>query len=160
RLSDELAPDVAAAIVELAREVPAETFSQLAPLAPPTGVIALARRPAERDAAAVLEDGRAAPAILLENPRDLGHVRACGRGAAAADAAGVLVLGGHDPWHPDALRGAAGLHFALPVVQVEDSVPRSPGRPLVALDPAGEALRPGVLPSRALLAFGTERQGL
>ena len=32
-------------------------------------------------------------------------------------------------------------------------------RPLVAIDP-GEDLRPGELPPRAVLAFGTERHGL
>ena len=33
-------------------------------------------------------------------------------------------------------------------------------RPLVAIDPEGEDLRPGGLPPRAILAFGTERHGL
>ena len=54
----------------------------------------------------------AAPVVLLEDPRDLGNMGACVRVAAAADAAGVLSTGSHDPWHPDALRGAAGLHYA------------------------------------------------
>jgi TrmH family RNA methyltransferase len=78
------------------------------------------------------------------------------RVAAAAGAAGVLTTGSADPWHPDALRGAAGLHFALPVARVE-ALPDS-GRPLVALDPEGEPL--GELPARPLLAFGSERRGL
>ena len=34
------------------------------------------------------------------------------------------------------------------------------GRPLVALDPGGERLRPGAIPPGAVLAFGTERHGL
>ena len=33
-------------------------------------------------------------------------------------------------------------------------------RPLVAIDPDGEELRPERLPARAILAFGSERQGL
>jgi len=33
-------------------------------------------------------------------------------------------------------------------------------RPLVALDPGGDPLRPGSIPPRALLAFGSERSGL
>ena len=45
----------------------------------------------------------------------MGNMGACVRVAAAADAAGVLTTGDNDPWHPDALRGAAGLHYALPV---------------------------------------------
>ncbi|HUH13651.1 MAG TPA: TrmH family RNA methyltransferase, partial [Longimicrobiales bacterium] len=66
--------------------------------------------------------------------------------------------GGQDPWHPAALRGGAGLQFALPVLRVE-TLPGG-GRPLVALHPEGDPLRPGVLPPGALLAFGSERRGL
>jgi TrmH family RNA methyltransferase len=95
-------------------------------------------------------------AVLLEDPRDLGNLGACVRVAAAAGAAAVLTTGTADPWHPDALRGAAGLHYALPVARV-DAVPDG-DRPLVALEPAGEPLR--ALPERPLLAFGSERHGL
>jgi TrmH family RNA methyltransferase len=56
------------------------------------------------------------------------------------------------------VRGAAGLHFALPVTAVE-MLPLS-DRPLLAIDPEGEDLRPGGLPPRAVLAFGTERHGI
>jgi TrmH family RNA methyltransferase len=163
RLAARLAPDVAGRIEELAQEVSAAVFAQLAPLPPTTGVIALARRPPV-DVQAALADQRQAPVVLLENPRDLGNVGACVRVAAAAGAGAVLVSGSHDPWHPDALRGAAGLHFALPVARVDgppeaaDSGPAA--RPLLALDPDGEPLSPARLPARALLAFGTERDGL
>ena len=34
-----------------------------------------------------------------------------------------------------------------------------PGRPLLALDPGGEPLDPRAIPPRAILAFGTERDG-
>ncbi len=118
RLSSALAPDLSARLHELARPVEPAVFAQLAPLPPPTGVIALARRRAG-EPAAVLADERAAPVVLLEDPRDLGNMGACVRVAAAADAAGVLSTGSHDPWHPDALRGAAGLHYALPVARLE-----------------------------------------
>ncbi|HEX8958816.1 MAG TPA: TrmH family RNA methyltransferase, partial [Solirubrobacterales bacterium] len=96
--------------------------------------------------------------VLLEDPRAMGNMGACVRVAAAAGAAGVLTTGDNDPWHPDALRAAAGLHFALPVVAVE-GLPES-DRPLVAIDPGGDELRPHELPPRAILAFGTERHGL
>jgi TrmH family RNA methyltransferase len=92
----------------------------------------------------------------LEEPRHLGNLGACVRVAAAAAAAGVLTTGPQDPWHPDALRGSAGLHFALPVHRVR-AIPAS-DRPLIALDPEGEPL--GDIPPRAILAFGTERDGL
>jgi RNA methyltransferase, TrmH family len=162
RLALALAPDLAAPIAALAREVGDDVFAQLAPLAPATGVVALARRP-QIDAAAVLApaEGPAAPLVLLEDPRDLGNLGACVRVAAAADAAGVLTTGSHDPWSPDALRGSAGLHFALPVARLAavgelDALTR----PLVALDPEGDPLDPRALDPHALLAFGTERHGL
>ena len=160
RLSALLAPELGARMHALAREVEPAVFTQLAPLAPATGVIALAERRAI-DPVAVLADTRAAPVILLEDPRDLGNMGACVRVAAAADIAGVLTTGGHDPWHPDALRGAAGLHYAVPVARLGGLAELAePGRPLIALDPLGEPLAPGELDPRALLAFGTERHGL
>jgi len=106
----------------------------------------------------VLADAAPAPLVLLEDPRTMGNMGACVRVAAAAEAAGVLTTGGNDPWHPDAIRGAAGLHFALPVAAVE-ALPAS-DRPLVAIDPDGEVRSPRELPPRAILAFGTERHGL
>jgi TrmH family RNA methyltransferase len=159
-LSTALAPDLSARLHELARPVEPAVFAQLAPLPPPTGVIALARRRAG-DPGAMLTDPRAAPVILLEDPRDLGNMGACVRVAAAADAAGVLSTGSHDPWHPDALRGAAGLHFAVPVARLTGLEQlRELDRPLLAIDPDGEVLDPSELPGRAVLAFGTERHGL
>ncbi|MGA2451894.1 MAG: TrmH family RNA methyltransferase [Solirubrobacteraceae bacterium] len=160
RLSAELAPDLSVRLRTLAREIEPAVFDRLAPLAPATGVMALAERPSV-DRAAVLADPRQAPVVVLEDPRDLGNMGACVRVAAAADAAGVFTTGGHDPWHPDALRGAAGLHYAVPVARLEALEQlRGLDRPLLALDPDGEALDPSELPARAVLAFGTERHGL
>jgi TrmH family RNA methyltransferase len=86
---------------------------------------------------------------------------ACVRVAAAAGVAGVFTTGSHDPWHPDALRGAAGLHYALAVARLESLVALAAGdRPIIALDPAGDSLEPAALPERAVLVFGTERYGL
>ena len=119
-------------------------------------LVAVARRPSQPDPDTVL----AGPGhvVLLEDPRHLGNLGAVIRVAAAAGAAGVMTTGRQNPWHPDALRGSAGLHFALPVHHVRAA--RTQGRDLVALDPAGEPLVPGRLPAAAVLAFGTERDGL
>lgn len=157
RLAADLAPDLAEALPDRVATVDRETIAELVPQAPRTGVVAIARRP-EVDVAAVLADRRPAPLVLLEEPRTMGNMGACVRVAAAADAAGVLTTGDNDPWHPDALRGAAGLHFALPVAAVE-AIPQV-DRPLIAVDPGGEDLRRGAIPPRAILAFGTERHGL
>lgn len=166
-LAERLAPEERAQMLRLAREVSPDVFTRLAPLPVPTGVIALARR-AEVDVAAALADPRPAPVVLLEDPRDLGNMGACVRVAAAADAAAVLSTGGHDPWQADALRGGAGLQYALPVARLSSeplaglsgALMAAPDRPLLALDPEGEPLDPGALPARAVLAFGTERHGL
>jgi RNA methyltransferase, TrmH family len=156
-MADELAPDLAGSLADRVTAVDVETLAELVPQAPRTGVVAIARRP-QVDVAAALADPRPAPAVLLEDPRTLGNMGACVRVAAAADAAAVLTTGSNDPWHPDALRGAAGLHFALPVAAVGEA-PQG-DRPLVAIDPEGEDLHRVELPPRAILAFGTERYGL
>jgi TrmH family RNA methyltransferase len=156
-LARELAPDLAGQLAGRVETIAPEDLADLAPLVPRTGVVAIARRPPV-DLAAVLADPRPAPVVLLEQPKNMGNIGACIRVAAAADAAAVLTTGENDPWYPDAVRGAAGLHFALPVTSIE-SLPAS-DRPLLAIDPEGEDLRPGGLPERAVLAFGTERHGI
>jgi TrmH family RNA methyltransferase len=123
---------------------------------PRAQVVAVAKRPAQPDPDTVL----AGPGqvVLLEDPRHLGNLGAVIRVAAAAGAAGVMTTGRQDPWHPDALRGSAGLHFALPVHHLR--AVRTGERELIALDPDGEPLLPRELPTAAVLAFGTERDGL
>jgi TrmH family RNA methyltransferase len=158
-LAAELAPDLRGRFAPLVETVDAATLAELVPLVPRTGVVAIARRPPV-DVAAALADPSAAPAVLLEHPRNMGNIGACVRVAAAAGAAALLSTGENDPWFPDAVRGAAGLQFALPVAAVEKVEPGAGGRPLVAVDPEGEPLAPGTLPPRALLAFGTEREGV
>ena len=144
-LAEELAPDLALAGL-------VATVGDLGPDAHHTGVVAVARRPPFDPGA--LGPGRV---VLLDAPRHPGNVGAAVRVAAAAGAAGLLVTGERDPWAPAALRGSAGLHFALPVAR--SRVIRTGDRPLIALDPEGEPLSARV-PERAVLAFGTERAGL
>ncbi len=156
-LARELAPDLVSPLVHLVAAVPAGLMASLAPQAPRTGVMAIARRPSVGLADA-LGKHLNAPIVLLEDPRNMANAGACVRVAAAAGAAAVLSTGRNDPWHPDALRAAAGLHFALPVVHVEH--PPNSNRPLLAIDPGGEELRSQDLPPGPVLAFGTERYGL
>jgi TrmH family RNA methyltransferase len=157
RLAADLAPDLAGTLAARTVPVSEQALAELVPHAPRTGVVAIARRPAV-DLAAVLGDQRQAAVVLLEDPRTMGNMGACVRVAAAADAAAVLTTGSNDPWHPEALRGAAGLHFALPVSRL-DSLPAG-DRPLLAIDPEGETLGESELDPRAILAFGSERYGL
>lgn len=157
RLVAELAPDLTERVRALVRPVSAQEFARLAPSTPSSPVLALARRPAV-DLGDALARAPAAPVVILEDPTHAGNIGAVVRVAAAAGAAAVLCLGGQDPWRPAALRGGAGLQFALPVLRL-DALPDQ-GRALVAFHPDGEPLRPGVLPPGALLAFGSERRGL
>jgi TrmH family RNA methyltransferase len=156
-LAAELAPDLSGELSGLVETIDAGELAELVPLVPHTGVVAIACRP-PIDVAAVLADRDPAPVVLLEQPKNMGNIGACVRVAAAAGAGAVLTSGENDPWFPDAGRGAAGLHFALPVAAVE-ALPAN-DRPLLAIDPEGEDLRPERLPARAVLAFGTERHGI
>jgi TrmH family RNA methyltransferase len=156
-MAADLAPDLSGQIAGVVQVVDEATLAGLVPLIPHTGVVAIARRPPV-DLDAALADPAPAPAVLLEQPRNMGNIGACIRVAAAAGAAALITSGENDPWHPDAVRGAAGLQFALPVAKVE-ALPQS-DRPLLAIDPEGEELAPEHLPDRAVLAFGTERHGL
>jgi TrmH family RNA methyltransferase len=156
-MAADLAPDLMGKVAGRVETVDEETLAGLVPSVPHTGVAAIARRPPV-DLEAALADPAPAPAVLLEQPRNMGNIGACIRVAAAAGAAALIASGENDPWHPDAVRGAAGLQFALPVARV-DRLPES-DRPLLAIDPEGEELSPERLPARAVLAFGTERHGL
>ncbi len=157
RLARELAPDLIERIRVLAVVLSAEAFKRLGPYVPHTGVVSVARR-VRTDPLELLGASGKAPLVLLEDPRHFGNLGAVIRVAAAVEAAGVLTTGRQDPWDPVAVRGSAGLHYALPVARV-GALPQS-DRPLLALDPDGDELRPELVPERALLAFGTERDGL
>jgi TrmH family RNA methyltransferase len=158
-LAADLAPDLAGRFGAVVEAIDAEGLAGLVPQAPRTGVVAIARRKVA-DLGAVLADLREAPVVLLEQPRNMGNLGACVRVAAAASSAALLTIGENDPWHPDAVRGAAGLHYALPAVAAVERAPGEEGRPLLALDPEGEEIDPAEIPARAILAFGTERHGL
>jgi TrmH family RNA methyltransferase len=153
RLARELAPDVHD---ELQRRATVVDEGALA--MPPTGVVGFAT-PRRADPHALAQSQATAPLVLLDHPRHLGNIGAVVRVAAAAGAAGVLCIGPHDPWDPAAIRGAAGLQYALPVARA-DELPPSDDRPLVVFDSGGEPFHPARLPPRATIAFGSERRGL
>jgi len=155
-LAARLAPDIAGRLGELALvEVDAATYEAAAPR-PPAPVLAIARRPEPPRAF----DGDA-PLVVLDRPTHHGNVGAVVRVAAAARAAGVFSLGGADPWHPAALRGGAGLQFAVAsrAGRRADLDALVEGRPLVAVVP-GAPRPPAPLPRRSALLFGSEREGL
>lgn len=154
-LSAALAPDVVDFVKTESTVVSGDVFNRLVPTPPATSIVAIARRSEATSAEVLAQPGRV---VLLERPSRLGNLGAAVRVAAAAEAAGVIAVGPHDPWHPEALRGGAGLQFALPVARV-DVLPDT-DRPIVAVDPDGQPLRTATIPDDAMLAFGSERSGL
>lgn len=157
RLAEKYAPDITPILGRRLKVIPEGAFRQLAPVPPPTGVIAIARRPVACPAE-ILDLPAPAPVVLLENPRNHHNIGAAVRAAAAAGAAGVITLGSHDPWNAASIISGVGSQFALPVARA-NSIPDC-DRPLVAVDSTGEPLKSSSIPPRALLAFGAERAGL
>lgn len=157
-LADRLAPDLRP-LLQDAEEVGRDAITAAAggrPVA--TGVVALAARPPAGLSDAIVAPG---PLVVLHDPRDPGNAGAAIRVSAAAGAAGVLVVGALDPWHPVCVRGAAGLQFAQPVHRADALPARLGDRALVAVDPDGTAvLGRDALPPDAAYVFGTERDGL
>ncbi len=148
KLAESHAPDLVGAFSE-ATEVDQATFLRRVGRTHPTGVAGFAERPA-------LPFDRGTPVVLLDNPRNLGNFGATIRVAAGLDAGGVLSTGDVDPWHPNVLRGSAGLHFALPVAR---ATTLDFAGELIAFDADGDLLA-GPIPDDAVLAFGSERHGL
>ena len=156
-LAAEVAPDICAQLAGGLAPVSAEDYRLLSPVPPDTGVIAIARR-TKVQPYDVLAGPSASPIVLLENPRNPFNIGATVRVAAAAGAAGVLVTGQQDPWHPAAIVSAAGLQFALPVARI-DSLPPC-DRVVLAIDPQGDKMPWGAVPHGPVLVFGTERHGI
>jgi RNA methyltransferase, TrmH family len=152
-----LAPDIRAELLDNTRQVDREVFRQLGKNPPHTEVLAIAERRIFA-AGQLIDSTSIEPLVLLEDPRHLGNLGAVIRVSAAADVAGVLVTGDVDPWDPSAIRGSAGLHYAVPVARI-DRLPAT-DRPLIAMDPDGLPMAGSAIPDRAILAFGSERHGL
>ncbi|MEU1818088.1 TrmH family RNA methyltransferase [Streptomyces roseifaciens] len=154
-----LADDLTDVLAERLVEIPAQALRGLVPRIHPTGVAALAARPARRaNLDALSRAPRKAPVVVLDNPRNLGNVGAVIRLAAGFGATGVVTTGDMDPWHPNAVRAGAGLHYATAVERLP--LPELPPGPLYALDPEGDDIRSLSLPDDALIAFGSERHGI
>ncbi|MGK5729216.1 TrmH family RNA methyltransferase [Streptomyces sp. URMC 124] len=159
QLAAALAEDLTAILDERLVEIPARDLRELVPRIHPTGVAALAVRPARRaNLDALSRAPRRAPVVVLDNPRNLGNVGAVIRLAAGFGATGVVTTGDMDPWHPNAVRAGAGLHYATAVERLP--LPELPPGPLYALDPEGDDIRSLTLPDDALIAFGSERHGI
>jgi tRNA G18 (ribose-2'-O)-methylase SpoU len=158
-LASKLAPDISARfdadLIELSRA----DLERIAPKPHPTRLTSLARRPSQSEIQrALAQQPRAAPIILLDNPRNLGNIGAVIRLAAGFGATGVICTGTVDPWNKAVITGSAGLHFATAVTATTpDNLPQGP---IYALDPEGQDLRLVDIPDGGILAFGSERHGI
>ncbi len=156
-LSRSLAPDLTGTIERSTTVVSQELFHRLFRDSRKTEILGIAHRHIV-SAESVLKQRRHAPVVLLEEPSHHGNIGAAIRVAASAGASAVVTTGKNDPWHEEALRGSAGLHYAVPVAH-STSLGAYRG-PLVAFEPKGDTLRLGDVPGDAILAFGSERRGL
>ncbi|MBY8881320.1 TrmH family RNA methyltransferase [Actinacidiphila acidipaludis] len=158
-LAADLAPDLTGTLADRLTEVPHGALRDLMARVHPTAVAALAARPGrEENLAALSLRPRQAPVVVLDSPRNLGNVGAVVRLAAGFAVTGVVTTGDLDPWHPNAVRSGAGLHFATAVEHADASA--LPGGPLYVLDPEGRDIRSTKLPDDALVVFGSERHGV
>jgi TrmH family RNA methyltransferase len=148
RLCRRLAPDVAEPLLSLAVEGQVDH---------PTGVAGWAQMP-PADRSCLTQ--RSAPLVVLDAPRHAGNAGAAIRVAAAAGASGVAFLTDPraplDPWSAAVVRGSAGLHYALPVLQL-GSLAHLRG-PVIVLDAEGDPWE--ALPDDAAFVVGSERAGV
>jgi TrmH family RNA methyltransferase len=156
-LCERLAPDVVGPLTDALTEVAREELADLTDNPHPTRLLGRASRPRYRPDDVATTPSR--PLVHLHRPVDPGNVGAAIRVAAAVGAAGVTTTGFAQLWAPACLRGSAGLHYAVPVID-GDFADLVRGRSTVAFDPGGEAFRPDEIDAGAALVFGSERDGL
>ncbi len=159
-LATEFAPELVPWLRKHLQEVNAGTIATMSNEVHPTRVVAFAKR-SDCTLADVARLMTRSPAVLLEDPRHLGNVGASIRVAAALGASALVTTGTVDPWRSDAIRGSAGLHYALPIigpVTIEELGELS--NPLVALDPYGDDITKVDISPNSVLCFGTERDGI
>jgi TrmH family RNA methyltransferase len=90
-------------------------FAELAPVASPTGILALVKIPE------IAPPQTQNFVLMLEDIQDPGNLGAMLRSAAAAGVDAVYLSEGcADAWSPKALRGGQGAHFALPIIERAD----------------------------------------
>jgi TrmH family RNA methyltransferase len=111
-IADQVAPDVRPLLEQRATIVSTKRFREAVAQPVPTHTLAFAERPQWTLQQTLPTPDH--PTILLDDPRNSKNLGAVIRVGAAAGAAGLLVNGSADFCDPMAVRGAAGLQWALP----------------------------------------------
>ncbi|MCW5873149.1 MAG: RNA methyltransferase [Anaerolineales bacterium] len=97
-------------------EVSAAVMASLSEKDNPQGILAVARQQAVQLSALSL--GPSTVVLAAVSPQDPGNLGSLLRTLDAAGGDGLILLdGGADPWHPQAVRAGMGAHFTVPVVQ-------------------------------------------
>lgn len=97
-------------------EVSQDVMASLSDKDNPQGILAVARQGTISLASLPVE--AAGVYLAAVTPQDPGNVGSLLRTLDAAGGAGLLLLeGGTDPWHPQAVRAGMGAHFTKPIVQ-------------------------------------------
>ncbi len=143
----------------VSREISREEFEKLAPNALRTGIVARAKKPEYKKI-----ENKNGFVVTLEDPRDLNNVGAVIRACAARGVDALVLLASESsPWHANALRGSAGLHFAQPIISLksfEDLEKTFIDREIIAVsDEGGNVYDTKINPSSVLI-FGSERSGV
>ena len=141
-----------------------DNFRSLADKDNPQGLLAVVRRPALTLAA--LAPAQHPWLVALANPQDPGNIGTVMRTIDAVGASGLILLdGGADPTHPNAVRASLGAMFWMPVVSV--TFPelaawfRPQGYRLVGTaETAPVDYRAAAYPRPTILLMGSEREGL
>ncbi len=132
-------------------------FQELAPVASPTGILALVKTPiiAPLDAPNFV--------LMLEDIQDPGNLGSMLRTAAAAGVDAVYLSEGcTEAWSPKALRGGQGAQFTLPIVENADlvSLAKSFEGQVLATTLRGDSIYKMDLTSPTAIAIGNEGNGL
>jgi len=142
-----------------------EVFRSIAEKENPQGILAVVRQP--RTALADLHPGNFAWGVALVAPQDPGNIGTVLRTVDAVGASGLLLLdGGADPAHPNAVRASMGAQFWLPVVSASfadfAAWAKGHGYHLYGTSAHGSADYRGVLAYArpCILVLGSEQKGL
>lgn len=97
-------------------EVSEDVMASLSEKDNPQGIVAVAQQHTTPLAALSLQ--AAAVFLAAVSPQDPGNLGTLLRTLDAVGGSGLLLLdGGTDPWHPQAVRAGMGAHFSVPIVQ-------------------------------------------
>ena len=154
-LAIQKAPDIVSFLEKNLLEISSEEYNKLSPKPPKTGIVGAAVKP-QYNLAKVLENP--GNIVFLENVRSLDNLGAVIRVCSARGLSAVLSSGTIDPFHSSCVRAARGLHFAIPVINI-NQLPQL-NRKIIIFDENGQDFTNYQYPENSILVFGSERLGV